>query len=196
MQATEFEVRHQTLLRHLLVGAALATYLADPDDVVWRFIKSSPERRPLEHLIFLLAALFVGAGAWLCTRYGAFSGDQRSFATEPGAQFRFQRSKHAGELLYAIGLATLFPLAGAVVLAAGESFRALRLSFRELVEPKSTEPSTAPWPIAIRRESAKWGLALTMLVFSITLIDRVAEGLAAASVIAWALLNLPSYRRR
>jgi hypothetical protein len=36
MIATAFECRHQLLLHELIVGAAVLTYLIDPDDIIWR----------------------------------------------------------------------------------------------------------------------------------------------------------------
>ena len=42
----------------------------------------------------------------------------------------------------------------------------------------------------MRGEAAKWGLLLTMTVFSITLVDRQADIGAGASYARWALLNL------
>ncbi len=40
MRATRFEFRHQTLLHLLVVGLSLVTYLADPDDIVWVFVRN------------------------------------------------------------------------------------------------------------------------------------------------------------
>jgi len=49
LRATGFEFRHQMLLRQSILAAAFSTYLLDPDDVVWRFIRQYPSRRALEH---------------------------------------------------------------------------------------------------------------------------------------------------
>ena len=35
----------------------------------------------------------------------------------------------------------------------------------------------------------KWGLFFTMIVFTVTLVDRVAEILAGATVVIWITLN-------
>lgn len=43
----------------------------------------------------------------------------------------------------------------------------------------------------MRKEVAKWGLLVTMACFSVTLVDKQADYLAAASYFAWAVLNLP-----
>lgn len=179
MKASRFEARHATLLHSLLIAIMVATYLFERNDVVWRFIKSSPSRTVLEHAFFLIATLLVGLGASLCT----------------SARIQFRPGRfHAGELLYAIGLASLAPLSGAILFVAGESLRILRLALREREQPRGwPSPEMPQRRGAFRREAAKWGLFLTMIVFSITLIDRVANILAAASVLTWAILNLPSY---
>jgi hypothetical protein len=48
---------------------------------------------------------------------------------------------------------------------------------------------------AFRKEAVKWGLFLTMVVFVITLKDRLAEVLAAASFLIGLLLNAPIFSR-
>ena len=125
MKATSFEFRHQTLLRQLLIAAALTTYLFDPDDIVWRFVKESRSRTALEHGLFLIATLTICAGATLCTRAAA--------ASQP------QPEQYIGELLFAIGLGSLFPLSGFVLLVAGETIRILRLP----AEASSAQVSSA-----------------------------------------------------
>jgi hypothetical protein len=60
-------------------------------------------------------------------------------------------------------------------------------------------PSGDPAPVwahAFRREAAKWGILVTMVVFSVTLIDRLAEILALASILVAVMLNLPVFRTR
>jgi hypothetical protein len=52
-----------------------------------------------------------------------------------------------------------------------------------------------PWRTAFRKEAVKWGILITMIVFVVTLIDRVAEYLAAASFLIGLLLDPPSFRR-
>jgi hypothetical protein len=53
----------------------------------------------------------------------------------------------------------------------------------------------ATWGSAFRIEAVKWGILITMIVFVITLRDRVAEYLAAASFLIGALLNAPFFNR-
>ncbi len=202
MRATSFELRFPSLTRLLLVGVAVCSYFFDRDDVVWRFIRDPPSRRLLEHTCFFLAALLVGLGAILCTR-------SRAFARRHSAEHR------AGELLYAAGLASLLPLAGAVFLVLAEAIRLLRLDSAEAQEAmggserrpfldfacrrqalESLEGGSADrphWGMAVCREADRWGLLFTMIAFSITLIDRLADVLAVASILVWLLVNAASF---
>lgn len=181
MRATNFEYRHQTLLSQLIIAAGLATYLFDPEDVVWRFIKASANRRILEHAVFVAAGILIGAGAALCTRARTAKADDGGPVS---AEYQL------GELLYAVGLGTLMPLAGFLIVVTGQAIRILRVMGSERGNPERTS-----WAGAMRSEAAKWGLLVTMIVFSITLIDRQADVLAGASYLVWLLLNLSGWRR-
>ena len=50
------------VVRLALLFEGLLTYLIDPDDIVWRFIKSCPHARPVEHILFGTAAAILGQG--------------------------------------------------------------------------------------------------------------------------------------
>lgn len=178
MRATEFESRHRTLLHRLIVLAAFLTYLVDPDDIVWRFIKDAAgDVRLLERILFAIATLLFGVAACLCTRSRAHCG---------------RKTAYIGEFLYAVALGSLVPLAGFVILVAGEAIRLLRLARRPgLPLPVSFANREAlPWSRAIRAEAVKWGLFLTMIVFTMTLKDRIAEILAGVSVFFAIILNI------
>jgi len=224
--ATKFEYRHRMLLRALIIGAAFLTYLFDRDDIVWRFVKGSPAHRELERALFFVATLFVGAGAGICTWACAGFAREAEADTESQAgegSYRYlSYSQHAGDLLFAIGLGSLAPLSGFIILVAGEAIRVFRLigrpdafSHAQKLTPEETSVpwlrqsdrfdsrSTAAipqWSRAFGQEAAKWGLFLTMVVFTITLRDRLAEVLAGASVLVSTVLALrhlshwPSYR--
>jgi hypothetical protein len=195
MRAPNFETVHPILLHQAIIAGAFAAYLVDPEDIVWRFIKQSPNSRLLEHVLFFIATVFVGAGAAFCTRTAALQCSPSQFLHNAG---------YVGEGLFAVGLASLAPLWGAVLLIAGESLRLLRLALRNRNEfqtatskpaaPQSTPPPP-DWPRALRIQAAKWGIFVTMILFSVLLIDRVAETMAAASVLIWMLLNLPDWFR-
>jgi len=220
LRATEFEYRHQTLVRQLIVAIAFSTYFFDRDDVVWRFIRDNPASRLLEHLCFSAATLLIAFAAGLCTRARATRKPAEPGASaSPRGPFPFVRyPQQLGDLLFAIGIASLAPLWGAVLLVFGEAVRLLRLIRRQSEDARipevvgsNTSPSQrelqsfnasaaqsvkpAPgWGHAFRREAARWGILLTMVVFSVTLIDRLAEVLAVVSVLIAALLNLDSFK--
>lgn len=185
MRATDFEILHQTLLSQLLIAGGVLTYVFDPEDVVWRFIKDYPDRRQLEHAIFLLATLLISAGAVLCTRAvvaATNNGESQAPSLRSlASQYRL------GEFLFSAGIGTLLPLPGFILLVAGQALRVLRLTASQT---GIIWPVCSGWIGAIRREAAKWGLLLTMIVFTITLVDRIADYLAAASCLVWAAFNL------
>jgi hypothetical protein len=76
-----------------------------------------------------------------------------------------------------------------------------RIQYHYGVHPHSSYSSSprsglrANWKAALRSGISKWGLAVTMIVFTVTLRDRVAEILAAASFLLWAALNWPELIR-
>ncbi|HZD47241.1 MAG TPA: hypothetical protein VE178_00730 [Silvibacterium sp.] len=174
MRATNFEYRHQTLAHQFIVLLALLTYLIDPDDIVWRFVRGTSAPRLWERTLFIVATMLIAAAAALCTR----------------ARF-FSRPRYFGELLYAIGLGSLLPLPGFVILVAGESLRLLRLIRRDNDQTPPQLAST--WGRAFRKEVVKWGILISMIAFVITLRDRVADVLVASSFLIGLLLNLPLF---
>jgi hypothetical protein len=201
LRATGFEFRHQMLLRQSILAAAFSTYLLDPDDVVWRFIRQYPSRRALEHFFFALATFLIAVAAILCTRARATlrpPAPNAPIFAKNGFGF-LPISYSLGQFLFDLGIATLAPLWGAVLLVVAEAFRLLRLQAQsnflgigsQGVAP--TNFSTPSWGRAFRLEAAKWGIFVTMVVFSITLIDRLAESLAVASILIAVILNLPSF---
>jgi hypothetical protein len=56
------------VIRAVLLVAVLSTYLISADDVVWRYIKTAPHARLLEHLSFGIAAAMLGIAVeeWRC----------------------------------------------------------------------------------------------------------------------------------
>jgi len=205
MKATGFEYRHQTLVHQLIVGAAFLTYLVDRDDVVWRFVKDSAKPHMLERCVFIVATLLIAVGAGICTRARAYprliSNSRRA------TDHLLDHPRYAGEISYAIGLGSLAPLAGFLILVGGEGLRVFRLIRRidDHAEISQQHPPPVPPPIAhpvseqvrfgwkraFRQEAAKWGILVTMTVFVITLEDRHAEVLAVASFLIGTLLNVP-----
>lgn len=198
--ASEFEIRHAKLIRRVIVLAAWATYLVDREDVVWRFTRRYPNRFLLEHSAFGFATLFIGTAAVLSTRTGAAqAASERGTLTGPiEGKNPFPREQLLGELLYAIGLASLVPLLGSVLLVVGECVRVLRLGLFRKATKASHRPPIQPGQLgkAIGPQTVKWGIFLTMIVFAVTLIDRVADYGILASILLGAVLNLPRSRSR
>jgi hypothetical protein len=202
MNASDFEYRHQTLVHQLIVGAAFLTYLIDREDVVWRFVKDSATPHGRERLIFIIATLLIALGAAISTRARVHGTPKRSVGTEPHI-FR-SHPRYLGELCYAIGLGSLVPLAGFVVLVGGEALRVFRLLRRDAqnsLEPRLSAPrslalpgaeETNPsWRKAFRQEAVKWGILIAMIVFVITLKDGYAEFLVVASFLVGTSFNVP-----
>jgi len=194
MKATNFEYRHQTLVHLLIVSVAFCTYLVDRDDIVWVLVRGQPHPQILERFLFAIATLLMGAAAVICTRARAYSE-----TSNPGHAWSLHHPQQLGNFLFFIGLGFLMPLPGFIVLVLGGAIVFLRLILRrrELLDTNqplaSPEPSSgreSGWGKAFRQESAKWGLFLTMIVFTVLLIDRVAEVLAVTSVVVWVLLNV------
>jgi protein-S-isoprenylcysteine O-methyltransferase Ste14 len=221
MKATDFELRHQTLLHMLVVGLSFATYAIAPDDIVWLIVRDSPHNRFLERSYFAFAGLLMGAAAASCTWARAYPGPEFAGASASVAcdgPYRYLRyPMYLGTLLYAVGLGSLAPIPGFVILVLGDALLVFRLirrtdqlertatsapvgprlprllpSFRPCFPAKGCSPN---WKKAFRQESGKWGLFLTMIIFTIVLIDRVADYLVLASLLLWFLLNLPSFTR-
>lgn len=198
MRATEFEERHAMLLHQLVVAVAFLTYLWERDDVVWRFIKDTAANRVLEHALFAIATLLVGGAAIICTRARVYQdapvGNQHPAPSYSGSR----KWQYLGEFLYAIGLASLLPLAGFVILVVGEAIRILRLvrSKDELSRPRVPLVETkSRWRDASRREAVKWGIFLAMVAFTVTLSDRVAEILIGTAWLVGLLLQKTSSGR-
>lgn len=213
MKASEFEYRHQTLVHLLIVGAAFLTYLVDRDDIVWVLVRGRPDQYLLERELFGVAAALIGIGALL--RTWAAAKPEAAWAgaavrVRSDGPYRYVRyPRQLGNLLFSIGLAFLAPIAGFLLLVLGETLMAVRLIQHER-QLRNREESSAgeawrsvgpiskdwtalrvqpSWGKAFRWESAKWGLFLTMIVFTVLLRDRVAEVLAGASFLVWAVLN-------
>jgi hypothetical protein len=196
LRATEFEQRHAVLLHQFVIVAAFLTYLADSENVVWRFIKNRSANRVLEHLLFAVATLLVGVAAFVCTRSRVL----RSKAVVSG-QEQFVRSGFVGEFMYAVGLASLAPLGGSLILIAGEGIRIFRLAQRGSVPSAAESGTLGPsagaklrWKGSLRSESFKWGIFLAMAVFSITLRDRLAEVLIGIACLIGFVLMFPAFR--
>jgi hypothetical protein len=162
MKAIDFDYRHQTLVHQFIVAAAFLTYFVDREDVVWRFVKDSSAPRGFERSFFIVATVFIVVGATICTRARVCPRPESAIGVE--SYQRLHRSRYFGDVLYAIGLASLFPLWGFIILVAGETLRVFRLIQRE--DPRTRNlllhmlPTASPFiPHAAQEFHSGWGKA-------------------------------------
>ena len=94
MKATGFEYRHQTLLHLLLVGLAVATYLRNPDDIVWAAVRGHSDSALLERVVFGAGAVMLLGSAVLET-----------WASAQDAPW----AKRLARILLALGVGQLLP---------------------------------------------------------------------------------------
>ncbi len=205
MKATDFEYRHQTLLHFTVISIAFLTYLVDRVDVVWALVQAQTDAKLLERVAFAVATLLIGCGAALRTwdriQIGSSDSDKRTVVSRERASWRTRYAPHVGNFIFAFGLGFLAPLPGFIFLVVAEAILAVRLGMREkaaegakLNEPSLISIVSPTWRDAIRLESGKWGLFLTMIVFTSLLNDRVAEVLGVGCFLLAALLNCKSCR--
>jgi hypothetical protein len=174
MKARDFEYRHQTLLHYVVVGLAVSMYLFTRDDIVWAAVRNHANSAILEQISF-------GAGSVLLLGC--------AFLETWGDAWRSVRSLLVSRLLFMLVVGMLVPLAGTIVIDAGEGLLVWRLFARDRDSRQLKEPSEARWGPAWRRAASKWGFAATMIVFTVTLKDRIAEIGAAVSFVVWLVLN-------
>lgn len=150
-------------LRVALLVAGLATYLVSPDDVVWKFVRTSQHARLLEHFGFGLAAVLLGIALLLKVQ-----------ASTVGAL-----STTIGSLFQPLGIGSLLPLPGFLLFVVGE------LGITSLIaERESGEQRSLSWKASLAEHTGLCCTCASIIVFSIVLIDRVADALFALSAIA------------
>ncbi len=180
MQATDFEYRHQTVLHLLVVGLAVSTYLVSRDDIVWAVVRGHSNNRFLEQLAFALGTLMLISCAGLETWASAYP--------RPVVLL-------LSRLLFALVVGLLVPLSGTIVMIGGEALLGFRLYVRDhdraTAERFPVRGAGATWGEAFRRAASKWGFAASMVVFTLTLKDRVAEIGGGISFLVWLALNFP-----
>jgi len=221
-KATDFEYRHQTFLHLLLVGLAVSTYFFNPDDIVWAMVRHHSTPAVFERSVFGIGTLMLLACAVLETCASAYP-DPSVPSPGPliscdGPYRHLQHPLLLARLLFALVLGLLVPLPGTIVIVAGESLLILRLLMRDrdnagadrchryrLAVPvlvPSIHPrfpvrgSGAEWGKAFRRAVSKWGFAASMIIFTLTLQDRIAEIGGAVSFFLWVALNMRSASTR
>ena len=182
--------RHYLFVHFALLAAALATYLFSPQDIVWSFVKSSPNARVLEHAGFGAAAALLGFALLLNLHEASLS--DRKQPSSPLPQV-------IASLCQAAGIGSLLPLAGFLVLVVGEVgatlYFAQQQQLRTFTNPTANDHLPRARTSIAGRLSDHIGLCcafVSMTVFSIVLVDRVATVLFSVT----ALLSLAADLRR
>jgi hypothetical protein len=91
------------VVRAALLLAGLSTYLISPDDVVWRFIRTAPHARALEHALFGIAAAILGFALLLKVKASAHPENRDSHGPS-------RITAPIVSILQAIGIGSLLPL--------------------------------------------------------------------------------------
>lgn len=177
--------RFRVVARSLLLATGLCTYLVTRDDIVWASVKNSPHARSLEHGVFAAAAALLGLSLILEVRSDSLATGppQRTFAS----------------FLRVVGIGCLLPLPGFLLLVIGDVAISLLLLRMKPESPGQDLASTTalaarpPWQTALTKHLGLFCAFLSMLVFSIVLIDRVADVLFAltAAISIGAAVLLP-----
>lgn len=163
-------------------------------------------------LVGLAAAVRTWAAAYLRSEVVHDTALHTETLVADGPYRHVRNPLYLGTFLLSLGLGLLASRSGFVVLAVGAAVRILRLIGREEAELEKQQgesfrefcrrvprllPSLHPrvpaaglnpqWGQAFRGEAFMWGFFLTMVGFTITLQDRVADTLAVATLALWFL---------
>jgi hypothetical protein len=173
------------IVRAALLLAGVSTYLISRDDVVWHFIRTAPRARALEHTFFGIAAALLGIALLLRVKADA-------------------RPVTAG-ILQAMGIGSLLPLPGFLLLVLGEAITGLILRDRHATaddpggegeDPRGARELHAfRWRDALTTYPGLCCAFLSMVIFSAVLIDRVADVLFAMTALVSVAANLQSFLR-
>jgi protein-S-isoprenylcysteine O-methyltransferase Ste14 len=161
-------------------------------------------------LLGLAATVRTWAAAYLRTEVVHDTALHTETLVADGPYRHVRNPLYLGTFLMSVGLGFLASRSGFAVLAAGAAIRILRLIGREEAELEKQQgerfrefcrrvprifPSLRPrieaagmkpqWRQAVRGEAFMWGFVLTMVGFTITLQDRVAEMLAGVTLVLW-----------
>jgi hypothetical protein len=185
------------ILRAALLLAGVCTYLISPDDVVWRFIRTDPHRRALEHALFGIAAAILGLALLLKVKASAPPDSQDSRGPS-------RIAATVANLLQAIGIGSLLPLPGFLLLIVGDAVAILLFGRKSTpggpgakgdLRRARERLQALPWRDGL---SAHIGLCfafLSMVIFSVVLIDRVADVLFAMTALVSIAANTRALRR-
>ena len=175
------------IVRAALLLVGLSTYLISPDDVVWRFIRSAPHARALEHALFGIATVILGFALLLKVKASAHPKNRDSHGPS-------HITAAIASILRAIGIGSLLPFSGFLLLVLGDVVASLLLYGRHSTaeDPRSEGEDSRRacgrlqafrWRDALATHSGLCCAFLSMAVFSVVLIDRVADVLFAMTAL-------------
>ena len=188
------------IVRAALLLVGLSTYLISPDDVVWRFIRTAPHPRALEHASFRIAAAILGFALFLKVKASVYRENQAN----NDAPSRITAA--IASILQVIGIGSLLPLPGSILVVLGDVVASLLLYDRHSAaeDPRSEgeDSRRARRPL----QAFRWrdvlvthiGLCcafLSMVIFSVVLIDRIADVLFAMTALVSVAANFRSFLR-
>jgi hypothetical protein len=184
------------IARAALLVAGLSAYWIAPDDVVWRFIKTAPNARALEHALFGIAAAILGFALLLKVKASAHPENRDSHGPS-------RITAAIASILQAIGIGALLPLPGFLLLVPGDVVVSLLLYSRPSTgqdlrsEEENSRRARGPLPAFRWRDALATHIGLccaclSMAIFSVLLIDRVADVLFAMT----ALVSVAANSRR
>jgi hypothetical protein len=187
------------IVRAALLLAGLFTYLISPDDVVWRFIRTAPHARALEHALFGIAATILGLALLLKVKASA-QPENRDSHGPSGITAAIV------SMLQAIGIGSLLPLPGFLLLVLGDVVASLLLYGRHSTaeDPRSEGEDSRRvrgplqafrWRDALAAHLGLCCAFLSMAIFSVVLIDRVADVLFAVTALVSVAANCRRYLR-
>lgn len=189
-------------IRAALLLAAVSTYFIEPTNVVWALIGSAPNARVWEHICFGLAAAALGLSIWLRMTNGGERYESGFSDSRP--------QRISSDLLQAVGIGSLMPLAGFILLISAELVLAmLRHARAKQVKSRLAQGDTSKQHLVytVSQPSAGWRESLaehiglccafvSMVIFSITLSDRLADYLFAGAALIGVVASLLRRRAR
>ena len=159
---------------------------------MWHFVKTAPYARVREHTLFGVAAALLGFALLLKVRACAHPENQGSHGPS-------RTTAIVASLLQAIGIGSLLPLPGFLLLVLGDGAVSLFLYGRHSAaeDPRAERDSRLarrPWHAFRWRNALATHIGLcfaflSMTIFSVVLIDRVADALFALTALVSVAAN-------
>jgi hypothetical protein len=165
---------------------------------VWRFIRTAPHARVWEHALFGIAAGILGFALLLKVKASAHTENQDSHGPS-------HITATVASLLQAIGIGSLLPLPGFLLLVLGDVAVSLLLYRRHstAADPGAEQDSRRArrplqafrWRNALATQIGLCFAFLSMAIFSVVLIDRVADALFSMTALVSIAANSRPFLR-